>query len=523
MFFQSSAVTGTCCEVRGRNTVMNEHGKSDSCVVSAKLLNNSIDLDGGKVTTQKTILAEAMEKRQLAKGNLQEQNARRIQGRVSAQSALERIRDVAVRDNKQRFTALMHHIYSIDMLEEAYFNLERKASAGIDGVTWRHYGENLKDNLRDLSLRLKRGAYQAKPVKRTYIPKADGQQRALGLPVLEDKIVQSATAAVLGTIYEKDFLGFSYGYRPKRSQHHCLDALYVGLQTKKVSYVLDADIQGFFDNINHSWLIKFIEHRIADKRVVRLIIKWLTAGIMEEGKWYCSEEGTPAGGVISPLLANVYLHYVFDLWMQRWRASRERGDIIVVRWADDFIVGFQTLEVAKQFLTELHTRFEKFSLTLHPGKTRLIEFGPFAIKNSIKRGTGKPESFNFLGYTHFVGKKRSNGMFTVIRKSIRKKMRAKLKEVKVELKRRMHEPVPEVGKWLKSIVGGYNRYFGVPTNMAALHTFRFQVGQYWFCTLKRRSQKSLCTWERMRRLIERWLPKPEIHHPYPLLRKSVST
>ena len=503
--------------------MMNEHGKSDSCVVSAKLLNNGVELDSGNFCTHKTMLAEAMEKRQLAEGNLQEQNTRRMQRRESVQSALKRIRDVAIKDKKQKFTALMHHIYSVDVLEEAYFSLERKASAGMDGVTWRYYGENLKDNLRDLSQRLRQGAYRAKPVKRTYIPKADGKQRPLGMPVLEDKIVQSAAAAVLGTIYESDFLGFSYGYRPKRSQHHCLDALYVGLQTKKVNYVLDADIQGFFDHINHEWLVKFIEHRIADKRVVRLIIKWLNAGVMEEGKWYSSEEGTPQGGVISPLLANIYLHYVFDLWIHQWRTSKERGDMIVVRWADDFIVGFQNVWVAKQFLVELSARFKKFALTLHPDKTRLIEFGSYAITNRLKRGAGRPESFNFLGFTHIVGRKRSNGMFAVIRKSIRKKMRAKLKEVKAELKRRMHQPIPEVGKWLKSVVGGYNRYFGVPTNTPAMFIFRFQVGRYWHLMLKRRSQKSHCTWKRMHRLIEYWLPKPEVHHPYPLRRMGVIT
>lgn len=493
--------------------MMNEQGKSDSLVVPAKFPNKA----------RNQMAAEEMEGRKLAKGNLQGQNTRRMQCRESVQNKLERIRQAAVKDKKQKFTALMHHIYSTDMLEEAYFSLKRNATAGIDGETWRHYGEKLEENLRGLAERLKRGAYRAKPVKRSYIPKVDGRQRPLGVPVLEDKIVQSAVAAVMGAIYETGFLGFSYGYRPKRGQHNCLDALYVGLQTKKVNWLLDADIQGFFDAISHDWLVEFIEHRIADKRIVRLIQKWLKAGVLEDGKWQRSEEGTPQGGVISPLLANIFLHYVLDLWTQQWRKKPGRGDIIVVRWADDFIVGFQNQGVARMFLSELQARFKKFGLTLHPEKTRLLEFGAFAIGNRRKRGQGRPESFNFLGLTHICGKKRSNGRFVVIRKSVRRKMRAKLQEIKAELKRRRHEPIPIMGKWLKSVVGGYNRYFGVPTNQPAMHAFRFQIGRYWHHTLKRRSQKTRVTWERVTRLIETWLPRPEIHHPYPLRRMGVIT
>lgn len=493
--------------------MMNEQGKSDSSIVLTKFPNET-----GQATVE-----EGAEGRELAKGNLREQTIHRIQCRERVQRALFRVREAAVKDRKQKFTALMHHIYSTDTLEEAYFSLKRDASAGIDGETWRHYGERLEENLQDLSLRLKRGAYRAKPVKRTYIPKVDGKQRPLGVPVLEDKIVQGAVATVLDTIYETEFLGFSYGYRPKRGQHHCLDALYVGLQTKKVNWLIDADIQGFFDKINHDWLIRFIEHRIADKRVVRLIQKWLKAGVLEEGKWHRSEEGTPQGGVISPLLANIFLHYVFDLWVQRWRTIQMRGDIIVVRWADDFIIGFQNQGEAQLFLSELQIRFQKFGLTLHPDKTRLLEFGAFAIDNRRKRGQGRPESFNFLGFTHICGKKRSNGKFVVIRKSNRKRMRVKLQEVKAELRRRMHKPIPAVGRWLKSIVGGYNRYFGVPTNKEAMYLFRFQVARYWHHTLKRRSQKARMTWERVYRLIKHWLPIPEIHHPYPLRRMGVIT
>jgi len=468
-------------------------------------------------------MAEAMERRELAKGNLQQQNTSRTQRRERVQSELERVRQAAVRDRNKKFTALMHHIYGMHTLEMAYFSLKRNATAGVDGETWRHYKENWEENLKDLSERLKRGAYRAKPVRRSYIPKADGKQRPLGVTTLEDKIVQRAAVEVMNAIYETDFAGFSYGYRPERSQHDCLDALYVGIKTKKVSFVLDADISGFFDRISHEWLVKFIEHRIADKRVVHLIQKWLKAGVMEKGKWKSSEEGTPQGGSASPLLANIFLHYVFDLWIEQWRQKQAHGDVIVVRWADDFVVGFQLKSEAERFLKELHERFEKFELKLHPEKTKLIEFGPFAIENHKRKNKGKPEAFNFLGFTHVCGKKRSDGGFTVIRKTAKKKMSAKLKEVKAELKRRMHDPVPEVGAWLKSVVEGHNRYYGVPENKLAPRSFRFQVGRYWHHVLKRRSQKHRITWERMRRLIQQWLPIPKVYHPYPLKRMGVVT
>ena len=330
-----------------------------------------------------------MEGRGLAKGNLRQQNAPRTQSRDGAPSALERVRQAAERDKKVRFTALLHHVYNVERLRAAYFALKREAAPGVDGETWQHYGEALEANLPDLSGRLKRGAYRAKPVKRVYIPKADGRQRPLGIPALEDKIVQRATVEVLNAIYETDFLGFSYGFRPGRSQHHALDALYAGLLTRKVNWVLDVDIRGFFDAIDHGWLVKFVEHRIADRRVVRLIQKWLNAGVLEDGKRTWSEEGTPQGGSISPLLANVYLHYVFDLWVQRWRRTQAHGDVIVVRYADDIIVGFQHRADAERFLAELRERFAKFRLELHPEKTRLLEFGPFAAERPAARRAGE--------------------------------------------------------------------------------------------------------------------------------------
>jgi group II intron reverse transcriptase/maturase len=464
-----------------------------------------------------------MEGSGLTQGNLPQQNASRTPSRRDAPSALERVRQAASKDKETRFTALLHHIYNLETLRMAYFCLKKDAAPGVDGETWQHYGETLEDNLQDLSHRLKRGAYRAKPVRRAYIDKNDGRKRPLGIPVLEDKIVQRATVEVLNAIYETDFLGFSYGFRPGRSQHNALDALYTGLLTKNVNWVLDVDIRSFFDGLSHEWLVKFVEHRVADRRVVRLIQKWLNAGVLEDGRRTRAEEGTPQGGSASPLLANLYLHYVFDLWAQAWRQKQPRGDVIIVRFADDIVVGFQTKADAVRFWAELIERMRKFSLELHPEKTRLLEFGPVAAENRKKRGEGKPETFNFLGFTHICGKKRSNGRFTVLRQTIRKRLQAKLSEVKAELKRRMHDPIPDVGQWLRSVVGGHIRYYGVPTNGTALYTFRFQVGRLWHRTLLRRSQKARMLWDRMRRLIDRWLPAARTCHPYPLRRMGVIT
>jgi len=467
--------------------------------------------------------AEGMEGRGLAKGNPPQQNASRTPSRPDAPSALERIRQAAKKDRKLRFTALLHHIYNLDTLRWAYFGLKKEAAAGVDGETWRHYGEDLEANLRNLSERLKRGAYRAKPVRRVYIPKADGRQRPLGVTALEDKIVQRAAVEVLNGIYETDFLGFSYGFRPGRSPHQALDALYTALLTRKVDWVLDVDIRSFFDTISHEWLVKFLEHRIADRRVVRLIQKWLNAGVLEDGKRIRVEEGTPQGGSASPLLANLYLHYVFDLWVQAWRRKRARGDMIVVRFADDIVVGFQRESDARRFWGELTERFRKFALELHPGKTRLLEFGRFAAGNRQQRGAGKPETFDFLGFTHICGRKRSNGWFTVLRQTMRKRMQAKLSEVHIELQRRMHAPIPEVGQWLGAVVSGHFRYYRVPMNARALSMFRFQLGWLWHHALSRRSQNGRVSWDRMRRLIHRWLPPVRVHHEYPLRRLGVIT
>jgi group II intron reverse transcriptase/maturase len=488
---------------------MNERGKSDSLVVPEKRPNKA-----------ETSAAEAVEGRGLTKENLLESNALRTQGRDGAPSALERIRRAATKERKQRFTALLHHVYDIERLRAAYFAIKRDAAAGVDGETWRHYGEDLERRLKEVAERLKRGAYRGKPVRRAHIPKADGRQRPLGVPTLEDKIVQRSVVEVLNAIYEQDFLGFSYGFRPRRNPHQALDALAVGIGTKKVKWVLDADIRGFFDAIDHGWLVKFVEHRVGDQRIVRLIQKWLNAGVLEDGRQMRSEVGTVQGGSVSPFLANLYLHYAFDLWAQRWRKRQARGDVVIVRYADDFVVGFEHREEAEQFVAELRERLAKFGLELHPDKTRLIEFGRYAAQNRRARGERKPETFNFLGFTHICMKTRK-GNFTVLRQTMRTRWQAKLKQVKAELLRRMHASVAELGAYLRSVVAGHNRYYGVPLNSRSIGSFRLAIGRIWKWVLERRSQRTRVSWARMSRLIARWLPPARICHPYPLVRLGV--
>jgi RNA-directed DNA polymerase len=437
-------------------------------------------------------------------------------------NAMERIRQAACRDKQLRFTTLWHHVYNIDHLRGAYFSLKRNAAPGVDGETWRHYAENLEENLRDLAARLKRGAYRAKPVKRSYIPKPDGRQRPLGVTALEDKIVQRTMVEVLNGIYETDFLGFSYGFRPRRSPHDALNALYGGIMTKRVGWVLDADIRGYFGAIDHEWLMKFIKHRIADRRVLRHIKKWLNAGVLEDGNKTHSDEGVPQGGSVSPLLANVYLHYVFDLWVKKWRHQQAAGEVIVVRFCDDFVVGFQYQKDAEGFMEALKKRFCKFNLELQEGKTRLVEFGRFAAHNRKRQGKGKPETFDFLGFTHICGMTRK-GKFIVLRVTIAKRLRAKLQELKSELKRRLHWPVPVVGKWLRAVLLGHYRYFGLPCNSRKIGAFRYHLYHLWLKMLRRRSQRHRLSWVRMERLIKRWLPQPRICHPYPDLSRYVIT
>jgi RNA-directed DNA polymerase len=493
--------------------MVNGHGKSDSSAVPKKSPNQT---EGPA--------AEATEGRGLTKGNSPECNALRTQGRDSTPSTLERVRQAATRDKKQRFTALFHHIYNVERLRVAFLAIKKDAAAGVDGETWEHYGETLEANLQDLSPRLKRGAYRARPVRRVYIPKVGkpGELRPLGVPALEDKIVQRATVEVLNAIYEQDFLGFSYGFRPGRSPHQALDALAVGIGTRKVNWVLDADIRKFYDTLDQGWLVKCIEHRIADRRVVRLIQKWLKAGVLEEGKRVQSEIGTVQGGSISPLLSNIYLHYGLDLWVQRWRRKQACGEVIFVRFADDCVAGFEHRHEAEQFLTELRERFARFGLQLHADKTRIVEFGRYAEHNRRNRGDGKPETFNFLGFTHSCGQTRK-GHFTVLRQTMRQRWQAKLRALKEELRRRLHTPIREQGAYVRSVLLGHFRDYGVPMNGPALCAFRKAVGYLWRTVLRRRSQGNHLPWRRMRRSIARWFPPARVCHPYPLVRLGVLT
>jgi RNA-directed DNA polymerase len=437
-------------------------------------------------------------------------------------NGLDRIREAAERDRGLRFTSLMHHITE-ELLQEAYFALKRDAASGVDDVTWHEYGEGLEDRITDLHDRVQSGRFRAKPSKRVWIPKPDGRQRPIGIAALEDKIVQQAAVRVLNHIYERDFLGFSYGFRAERSQHNALDAIWVGITQRKVSWVLDADIKSFFDTIKHAWLMKFLERRIGDPLMLRLIRKWLRAGVSEDGEWSRTEVGTPQGAVISPLLSNIYLHYVLDEWVQAWRKSKAHGEIIIVRYADDFVMGFQYQREAERFLNEMKERFAEHGLEIHSEKTRLIEFGRFAESNRAERGEGKPETFDFLGFTHICSRTLKGYRFTIRRKTIAKRLRAKLKAVRIEIIRRRHEPVPALGKWLRSVVRGHLNYFAVPGNKKALDAFRTEINKAWHYALRRRSHKARSlTWDRMKRLIKTWIPTARIKHPYPSQRLCVN-
>jgi RNA-directed DNA polymerase len=488
--------------------MMHGRGKSDPVIRAEKPANKAAPT-----------AAESVERRPGTEGNASQQSTRRAQDRESVSQALERIRQAARQRKEEKFTSLANHI-SIDMLRTAFFELKKDAAPGVDALTWRAYAEDLDRNLTDLHARVHRGAYRALPSRRQYIPKADGKQRPIAIAALEDKVVQRATVAVLSAIYEEDFLGFSYGFRPKRGQHDALDALVVGITSKKVNYILDADIRGFFDSVSQSWVVRFLEHRIADSRIIRLIQKWLRAGVLEDGVVSVSDTGTGQGSVISPLLANVYLHYTFDLWAERWRRREATGDMIVVRYADDLVVGFEYESDARRFWDAMRERLQEFSLSLHPEKTRLIEFGRHAAARRAQRGLGKPETFIFLGFSFICGKSR-RGHFLLKRKTRRDRLRAKLKEIKKALRERMHRPIPEQGAWLKQVVAGYFNYHAVPTNSRALYAFRNEVTKRWLQVLRQRSQKSTLTWARMAKLANDFLPKPRILHPWPSERFAV--
>ena len=495
-------------KVNGRNPMMHEPKKSDCAIVARKLANKAAQA-----------AAEPVEQRAWAERNATQQSTYRTQGRERVSQALERVRQAAKRRKNERFTALLHHV-NIDLLRWSFYALKRRAAPGVDGVTWQEYEAELENNLQSLHERVHRGSYRACPSRRQYIPKADGRKRPLGIAALEDKLVQRAVVAVLNAIYEEDFLGFSYGFRPRRSQHDALDAVAVGIQRRTVNWILDADYRSFFDTVDHDWLLRFLKHRIGDERVLRLISKWLKAGVLEDGVWLASETGTPQGATISPLLANVYLHYVFDLWAQQWRMRHARGAMIVVRYADDTVLGFEYESDARRFLSAMHTRSQRFGLTLHRDKTRLIRFGRYAKLNRSERGQGRPETFNFLGFTFICGEKRTGG-FQIWRRSRRDRMRATLRRVKEELKRRRHHPVPAQGRWLAQVIRGYYAYHAVPTNYSSLELFRVRVVRLWKRELMRRSQRSRLTWKRMSRLRDHYLPKPAIVHPWPERRFDV--
>jgi RNA-directed DNA polymerase len=488
--------------------MMHGRGKSGSAIGAEK--------PGNKAEQSAAV---PVEQRAGAEGNAGQPSTGWMPSRETVTQGLVRIRQTARERKKERFTALFHHV-SIAHLGEAFGELKQDAAPGVDGLTCEAYEADLERNLEDLHARLHRRAYRPLPARRVYIPKLDGRQRPLAVAALEDKIVQRATAAVLSAIYEEDFLGISYGFRPGRDPHRAMDALVVGITSKKVNWILDADIRTFFDTVNQDWLIRFLEHRVGDPRIIRLIRKWLKAGVLEDGIVTVSDRGTGQGAVISPLLSNIYLHYVLDLWVDRWRRREALGDVIIVRYADDFIVGFQHESDARRFLEAMRERLERFALSLHPEKTRLIEFGRFAAKNRKERGLGKPETFNFLGFTFICGKSRQ-GKFLIMRKTRRDRMRATLQEIRDEVWRRMHQPIPQQGKWLRQVVDGYFNYFAVPTNSQALAQFWMEVVKRWKRALNRRSQRHNLTWARMLKLAADYLPQPRIRHRWPHQRFAV--
>jgi RNA-directed DNA polymerase len=501
-------------KARGHNTDMDVIGESDSFIVPEKPANK-----GGVPQP-----AELVEGRELTKENAEQSLLDRTQSRKVDGTPFEArsrgllgVREAARMGRKQKFTSLMHHI-TPDLLRASFFELKKQAAPGIDGERWGDYAIEFEQRIEDLHERIHRGAYRAKPSKRTYIPKPDGRMRPLGIAALEDKIVQQAARTVLECIYEQDFLGFSYGFRPGRSSHQALDALFVGISRGKVNWIIDADIRGFFDNISHEWLMQSLEHRIADQRMLRLMKKWLRAGISEDGEWSRTKVGTPQGAVISPLYANVFLHYVLDLWIHDWRKRQAKGEVTIVRYADDFVIGFREESDARKCLAALGERLAKFGLALHPEKTRLIEFGRYAEERRAKRGDGPPETFDFLGFTHISGKT-LGGDFTIQRKTSRKKFQAKLAELKETLLRRRHDDLARVGEWLQSVYRGWCQYYAVPGNSARMQQFRNAIQVMWLRILQRRSQRGRrLTWVKFSKLCKRWLPTPKILHPYPSVR-----
>ncbi len=491
--------------------MMNGMEKSDSAIVAVKPANKGASAS-----------AEPVEPRAEPKGNPEGQSTRRTQNRESVSQAADRIRQFVQRERKVRLTTLLHHV-TVDALRWAFFELKKNAAAGADGMTWRMYGKELEGRLADLHDRVHSGAYRATPSRRVNIPKPDGGTRPLGVAAIEDKIVQKVVAEIILTpIYEAEFLGFSYGFRPGRGAHNALDAIAVGIDKFKINWVVDCDIRKFFDTVSRDWLVRFLEHRIADKRVIRLIIKWLNAGVMEDGERRDDLRGTPQGSVISPILANVYLHYVLDLWFhKKWRSHEVYGDAIIVRYADDFVVGFQHKQDAERFLDALKERFGSFELELHPDKTRLIEFGRFAPRNRRRRGQGKPETFDFLGFTHYCTETRG-GRFQLGRKPVAERMARTLKRIKEALCSRMHDNAEETARWLGKVLDGWLNYFAVPMSHRYLSRFASRLKRMWIAITRRRSQRDRFGWAQVDKLTTKYWPKVEIRHPWPNRRLAVS-
>jgi RNA-directed DNA polymerase len=497
-----SLFSGGMGKTMSRKPILDVSEKSDRSIVP------------GKPPNKGPGPAEVVEERDRAKGNADKPPAPRTQSRNGrASMGLEGVRQAARREPRLRFTALLHHI-TPTLLKESFYALRQNAAAGVDGVTWKEYEALLPERLEQLHGEIHTGRYRPKPSRRVMIPKANGQQRPLGIASLEDKIVQQAVGTVLEAIYEADFLGFSYGFRPGRCQHDALDALAVGIKSQTVRWILDADIQSFFDDIDHDWMIRFLEHRIADRRVLSLIRKWLKVGVIEDGKRVPATRGTPQGAVISPLLANIYLHYALDLWAHRWRRQQAQGGVIIVRYADDSVYGFRHRQDAEAFQQALRDRLGRFGLTVHPQKTRLIEFGRFAAGNRALRGDGKPETFDFLGFTHCCSQDRQ-GRFKLKRITVKKRMRVTLRSIREKLMRLRHQPIAVTGRWLSRVVSGYYNYYAVPTNVECLAGFRSEVCRAWRHALLRRSQRHRLTWPRFNRYARRFVPYARKLHPYP--------
>lgn len=491
---------------------MNGDEKSDEAVVPEKRANNAAEA-----------AAEHVEERASAKRNTDEFTAARTQSRSTASRSLDSVRKVARMHRDERFTSLLHYV-DVELLRKSFYSLKRNSAAGSDGLRWEEYQKGLEDRLVDLHSRIHSGRYNAKPARRTTIPKADGGERSLSIWCLEDKIVQQAIVTVLNAVYEEDFLGFSYGFRQGRGQHDALDALSTAITRRRVNWVLDADIQSFFDQIDHDWMMRFMEHRIADKRVLRLIRKWLKVGVLDDkGARVPSDRGAAQGAVISPLLANVYLHYVLDLWSLCWRKGRATGDMIIIRYADDVVLGFESKSDANRYRAELDKRLAKFALNLHPKKTKLIRFGRWAMRDSKRFDGVKPATFDFLGFTHYCTVTIANGKFTVGRKTIKGRMVATLKILKSELRRRMHHSISDTGRWLSRVLSGHLNYFSVPGNYNSLAFFFNRVEWLWIKSLRRRSQRHRMTWQRFLRIKRIFIPPITVRHPYPKTRFDANT